>query len=117
MHFSDNQVNDGSDRLYKVRPVLDHVLLKFGELYQPHSNICIDEGMMAWCGPLAFRVYNPQKPVKYGIKSYIICDSESGYCFGMKPYYGEAGDLGDTVVTLLDKAGWAGIQVVYGQLL
>ena len=48
-------------------------------------------------------MYNPQKPVKYGIKSYILCDSATGYCFNMEPYVGEGSTLPDTVFTLLDR--------------
>ncbi len=89
--------------MYKVRPVLDYIVGKFKELYQPWENICIDEGMMQWRGRLSFKVYNPQKPVKYGIKSYILCDSRTGYCFNMQPYVGQASTLGDTVFSLLDR--------------
>jgi len=105
LHFNDNTTrpDNCTDRLYKIRPVLDHLVSKFREMYQPKSNICIDEGMFLWHGRLAFRVYNPQKPIKYGIKSYILCDSDTGYCFNMKPYCGESAALGDTVVSLLDR--------------
>ena len=57
---------------------------------------------MQWRGRLSFRVYNPQKPVKYGIKSYILCDSATGYCFNMRPYVGEASTLPEIVFFLLD---------------
>jgi len=80
-------------------------------MYQPNANICIDEGMLLWRGRLAFRVYNPQKPVKYGIKSYILCDSETGYCYNMKPYCGDAAALGDTVVFLLDRLAGYGYRL------
>ncbi|XP_034024428.1 piggyBac transposable element-derived protein 4-like [Thalassophryne amazonica] len=103
LHFNDNASQDAADRLYKVRPVLDYVLDKFKELYQPGQNICIDEGMMQWRGRLSFRVYNPQKPVKYGIKSYILCDSATGYCFNMQPYVGRPNTLQDTIFSLLDR--------------
>ncbi|XP_048012275.1 piggyBac transposable element-derived protein 4-like isoform X2 [Megalobrama amblycephala] len=105
LHFNDNTTrpDNCTDRLYKIRPVLDHLVSKFREMYQPKSNICIDEGMFLWRGRLAFRVYNPQKPIKYGVKSYILCDSDTGYCFNMKPYCGESATLGDTVVSLLDR--------------
>lgn len=104
LHFSDNKSRsvNSDDKLYKVRPVLDYLVSKFQEMYQPNKNICIDEGVLLWRGRLAFKVYNPQKPVKYGIKSYILCDSETGYCFNLKPYCGESAPLGDTVVSLLD---------------
>ena len=103
LHYNDNASQDAMDKLYKVRPVLDYIVGKFKELYQPGQNICIDEGMMQWRGRLSFRVNNPQKPVKYGIKSYILCDSRTGYCFNMRPYVGEHSTLPDTVFDLLDR--------------
>ena len=111
LHFSDNETADASDRLNKVRPVLDYLMSKFREMYQPNTNISIDEGVMLWQGRLAFKVYNPQKPVKYGIKSYILCDSETGYCFNMKPYCGEKMAVGDTVVSLLDRLAGDGYRL------
>ncbi|XP_068171293.1 piggyBac transposable element-derived protein 4-like [Antennarius striatus] len=103
LHFNDNASQDAGDKLYKVRPVLDSIISKFKELYQPHENICIDEGMLQWRGRLNFRVYNPQKPVKYGIKSYILCDSRTGYCYNMLPYVGQPSTLPDIVFSLLDR--------------
>ena len=102
LHFNNNASQDASDKMYKVRPVLDYIVEKFKEMYQPGQNICIDEGMMQWRGRLSFRVYNPQKP-KYGIKSYILCDSATGYCFNMRPYVGEASTLPEIVFSLLDR--------------
>uniref|UniRef100_A0A8C5FSV4 PiggyBac transposable element-derived protein domain-containing protein n=1 Tax=Gadus morhua TaxID=8049 RepID=A0A8C5FSV4_GADMO len=103
LHFNNNASQDASDKMYKVRPELDYIVEKFKEMYQPGQNICIDEGMMQWQGRLSFRVYNPQKPVKYGIKSYILCDSATGYCFNMRPYVGEASTLPEIVFSLLDR--------------
>ncbi|KAM3872215.1 piggyBac transposable element-derived protein 4-like [Diretmus argenteus] len=102
LHFSDNRDVDAADRLHKVRPVLDLLLANFREMFQPSQNISVDEGMMAWRGRLRFRVYNPAKPTKYGIKSYILCDSANGYCYAMKPYCGEHSSLYDTVRFLVD---------------
>ena len=42
----------------------------------------IDEGMVTmvpWKGRLYFRQYLPNKPDKFGMKLYILCDSETGY--------------------------------------
>ena len=44
LHFSNNQSHE-ADRLYKVKPFLDFLMGKFQELYTPHANICIDEGI------------------------------------------------------------------------
>lgn len=91
--------------MYKVCPVLDHIVGKFKDLYQPMENICIDGGMMQWRGRLFFvcsvQVYSPQKPIKYGIKSYILCDSHTGYCYNM-PYVDQASSLSETVFSPLE---------------
>uniref|UniRef100_A0A8C6TMA0 PiggyBac transposable element-derived protein domain-containing protein n=1 Tax=Neogobius melanostomus TaxID=47308 RepID=A0A8C6TMA0_9GOBI len=103
LHYNDNTSLHVTDKMCKVRPVLDYLVERFKEMYQPGQNICIDEGMMQWRGRLSFKVYNPQKPVKYGIKSYVLCDSATGYCFNMQPYVGEARTLPEIVFSLLDR--------------
>ncbi|XP_077437694.1 N-acetyllactosaminide beta-1,3-N-acetylglucosaminyltransferase 2 isoform X1 [Vanacampus margaritifer] len=103
LHFNDNETHSSDDKLFKIRPVFNHVVSKFKELFQPGRNICIDEGMMSFQGRLSFKVYNPQKLIKYGIKSYILCDSQTGYCFNMQPYVGISCFLPDTVFNLLDR--------------
>ena len=103
LHFNDNSLDDKTDRLYKVRPVLDYLVGKFKELYQPGENICVDEAMIPWRGRLSFKVYSPLKPSKYGMRLYVLSDSSNGYCFKVRPYYGETMPLGETVFWLLDR--------------
>ena len=104
LHFNNNEQreSDLEDRLFKVRPVLAHFLQKFREMYIPNQNISIDEGMLSWRGRLGFRVYNPKKPVKYGIKSYVLTDSKNSYCWNLKPYCGVGATLEETILILLD---------------
>ena len=104
LHFNDSEKRSPmcDDRLYKVRPIIDHFVAKFREMYNPHENISIDEGMLSWRGQLGFRVYNPKKPVKYGVKSYVLTDSVNSYCWNLKPYCGVGNTLKDTVLELLD---------------
>lgn len=70
-HVNDNALREENcqDRLYKVRPLLDELLERFRDLYTPGKELSLDEGMLKWRGRLRFRVYNPMKPTKYGIKS------------------------------------------------
>jgi hypothetical protein len=56
----------------------------------PHQNISLDEGMIPWRGNLSYRVYSPDKPVKYGIKAYMVSDSSSGYVSKFKLYTGKS---------------------------
>ncbi len=116
LHFNDNEKRAPTcdDRLYKVRPIIDHFVGKFREMYNPHENISIDEGMMSWRGRLGFRVYNPKKPVKYGVKSYILTDSVNSYCWNLKPYCGVGNTLKDTVLELFDNLIKQRFQSFYG---
>ena len=101
LHFTNNTTADTQDKLYKIRPVLDYLVGKFQELFQPDVNVSIDEGTLLWRGRLSFKVYNPQKPIRYGIRSYILADSATGYCHNIIPYCGDHVALADTVVNLV----------------
>ncbi|XP_064635785.1 piggyBac transposable element-derived protein 4-like [Lineus longissimus] len=104
LHFSNNDdiPADNEDKLIKVRPIIDALIPKFGEYYNPHEHVSIDEGMLKWKGRLVFRVYNPMKPIKYGIKSYILADSHSAYCWNMIVYDGTHRTLHEIVFALLE---------------
>ena len=45
--------------------------------------------MVAWKGPLSFRVFNPDKPDKFGIKVFELCDSSTAYCCNLEFYTGK----------------------------
>lgn len=66
------------DRLFKLRKVVDMLQKKFMHVLTPGANISIDEGLYLWKGRLMLKQYIPNKPAKYGIKIYKLCDG-SGY--------------------------------------
>ena len=104
LHCNDSQ--DADDRMWKVRPILNYLAAKWKEMYQPSQNISIDEGTLLFRGRLSFRTYNPNKPCRYGIRSFILACSETAYCHSLQPYCGEYSSLLDTVTGLLgDLAG------------
>ena len=65
-------------------------------MYNPGKHISIDKGVHKWKGRLSFRVYNKNKPIEYGIKSYILCDSDNGYCDALDVYATEGLSLEQT---------------------
>ena len=65
------------------------------------EHIAIDKGMLKWRGRLSFRIYDKDKPTKYGIKAYILADSTSGYCWNMDIYHCERKPIKETVMGLL----------------
>ena len=48
-----------------------------------------------------FRVYNPLKPTKYGIKSYICADSITAYCYKFVIYDGDYHSIDEIVNDLV----------------
>ncbi|KAL8605573.1 hypothetical protein ACOMHN_031510 [Nucella lapillus] len=83
------------DRLYKIRPVVDHLHEKFQEVYQPRQVVFVDESLLLWKGRLIFRQYIPMKRARFGIKIYLCCESDGdvkgggGYCYRFKVYAGK----------------------------
>ena len=100
LHFTD-RLEDKEDRIFRIRPVMDYLVKKWQEMYTPLQNISIDEGTLLFRGRLSFRVYNPTKPCRYGIKSFLLCCSQTAYCHNMRPYIGVYSSLLDTVTGLL----------------
>ena len=89
LHLVDNAI-ESDDALYKIR-VFMNMLKKNFEKYYPEENLSLDEGTCPFKGRVKFRVYNPAKPNKWGIKLYQICESSSGYCVGFDVYDGTEG--------------------------
>ncbi|XP_021361535.1 piggyBac transposable element-derived protein 4-like [Mizuhopecten yessoensis] len=79
----------GHDPLFKVRPLIDLLDTKFTEMYNADENLSFDEATCPFKGRVKFRVYNPAKPNKFGIKLYQVCEAESGYTVRFDVYHGE----------------------------
>ena len=80
---------DPEDRLRKVRFIYDHVRNKSREYWQPNRHVCIDERMVRFKGRNVMKVYVKQKPIKWGFKSYTLCDSETAYNCYFEMYTGQ----------------------------
>ncbi|XP_045617580.2 piggyBac transposable element-derived protein 4-like [Procambarus clarkii] len=93
---------DNPDRLIKVRTVMQYLTQKFKTLYIPQKNMRLDEGTMAWRGRLAFKTYNPNKPDKYGIKLYMLAESQTGYIYDFEVYAGSGKTTIETVMGLIE---------------
>ncbi|CAL1540917.1 unnamed protein product, partial [Lymnaea stagnalis] len=94
-HLSDieagyEQPIEERDKLFKGSPSMNLCLERFKAVYSPDQELAIDEAMCPFKGHLSFKVYNPNKPNKFGIKLYALCKSNSGYCLGFVIYSGQA---------------------------
>lgn len=75
-HIHDNTAapkkgQPGCDPLYKLRPLLDTLCVRFQQAYQPAEAITTDEGVCKYRGRLAFKQYMLQNLVS--MESKFIC--------------------------------------------
>lgn len=83
---------EGYDPLFKIRPVVDTLNRTFDSIPKL-PRLCVDEQMCATKMKSRFRQYMPNKPHKWGIKLFVLCDS-SGFSYKFEVYHG----AGDNVV-------------------
>lgn len=95
LHFSHEQ---GSSRDLKIRNVVNTVEEKCRLFYTPSSFVSVDESTISFKGKVVFRVYNPDKPVKFGLKVFVISDALNGYIYSFCPYYGKSDSSEDELL-------------------
>ena len=110
LHFVNNDTlvprgSPGYDKLGKVHPIVDHLSAKFAELYNPNHETAVDEAMIKFQGRSSLKQYMPMKPVKRGIKVWVLADSHNGYFSKFEVYTGKTASpekcLGSRVVKSL----------------
>ncbi|XP_063863871.1 piggyBac transposable element-derived protein 4-like [Scylla paramamosain] len=56
--------------------------------YIPKENISSDDSLLLWKGRLSWKRYIPLKRARFGMETYILAESESGYVWDVLPYTG-----------------------------
>lgn len=79
----------GYDPLYRTRTLIDHLNDRFDSIPK-QARLCVDEQMCGTKMKHHLRQYMPNKPHKWGIKLFVLCDSY-GYAYRFEIYSG-AGD-------------------------
>ncbi|KAJ8950559.1 hypothetical protein NQ318_015692 [Aromia moschata] len=97
LHFSNNDEFDEAShpnpRLNKIWPVYDCLVTKFREAITPEKYIAIDESLLLYKGRLGWIQYIPLKRARFGIKTYMLCESKSGYVWNFIIYTGKQTNL------------------------
>lgn len=73
----------------KVKNVVDYLRERFFMFFVPLFESSIDESTIAFKGRVVFKCYNKDKPIKWGLKVFVLSDSRSGYILDFEPYYGQ----------------------------
>ena len=113
LHYADNSTlsppgSPDYDRLGKVRPLLTYLQSRFSAVYTPGRELAVDEAMIKFQGRSSLKQYMPKKPIKRGIKVWVLADSANGYFCRLEVYTGKKGpnpekNLGERVVKGLTK--------------
>lgn len=85
LHFSNNELqpasgSPGSDRLYKIRAVLDLISSHFTEFVDFEPHLSVDEQMVPFKGNHSLKNYIKNKPIKWGYKVLALA-GQSGYVY------------------------------------
>jgi len=78
------------DRLYKIRPLIDHLNNKFNSIPYPRD-LSLDEQLCATKARSYLKKYMPAKPHKWGFEFFVLCDSK-GYSYQFEIYSGQEND-------------------------
>jgi len=126
LHVADNSCllpsgDPNCDKLFKIRPMLDHLIQQWQSAYHPSRDVSVDESIVAFKGRSHMIVYKPNKSHKWGINAWVLAESQTGYVWNMDLYTGSKSStevgMTKTVVTSLCTYLWIRPSCVHGQLL
>ncbi|KAF9406028.1 hypothetical protein HW555_013446, partial [Spodoptera exigua] len=94
LHFNNNNDCDTASltrsqaKLFKVQPILDHLNVNFSQLYNLSQNVALDESLTMWKGWLDINQFIRNKAATVGIKTYEVCESQTGYLWRFEVHAG-----------------------------
>jgi len=71
--------------LRKIRPLVEH-LRDIQSAFTPCQYVTVDESWLLWKGRLGWKQYIPKKRSRFGIKTFELCDSITGYLWHFSVY-------------------------------
>jgi len=92
IRFDDLQTRPGrrqTDKLAPIRTILDIFVKNCQKCYNTSEFTTIDEMLHPFRGHCSFSQYMPNKPAKYGVKIFALCDAKTFYCSNLEIYCGK----------------------------
>lgn len=86
-----NQEVDPKDKISKIRPLINTLVLNYRNASFPQENLSLDESLMLFRGRLSFRQYIKGKRARYGVKFYSLCTVD-GYVLNLQIYSGKSAE-------------------------
>jgi len=91
LHVQPPTVSTGREtRGIKISNLVTHMKSKCLELFIPYQDVVIDKSTTSFKGRAGFKMYNPQKPHKWGLRVFALADCKTGYMCAFEPHCGSA---------------------------
>ncbi|XP_055308654.1 piggyBac transposable element-derived protein 3-like [Sitodiplosis mosellana] len=89
LHFEPNlhPPENNKDKLWKLRPMMDHLKANFLKHFHPTQHLSYDESMIAYFGKHGCKQFIKGKPIRFGYKVWSLC-TPSGYLVNFEVYQG-----------------------------
>ena len=84
-----SSIGDEQSKKDKIEPFLNLLLENIQGAFYPGQDLSLDEMVVKWKGRSKYKMYNPNKPEKYHIKTFGLCDSATGYAYNLLIYFGK----------------------------
>lgn len=81
-----------TDKLAAIRFILNRFVENCNNNYNLGEHVTIDEMLIPFRGRCSFIQYIPNKPAKYGLKVFVLCDSRTFYVSNLEVYCGQQPD-------------------------
>jgi len=91
----EQRIRDTGNQAAAVQEIFDMLRVKCRSSYSCGSSVTIDEQLVTFHGRCRFRVFMPSKQGKYGLKMWLMADSDTYYCADAQLYAGKVGGLPD----------------------
>ena len=91
--FNTRAVRRATDRLAPIRDIMNMFVDACKRAVLPGPYLTIDEQLVGFRGRCPFRVYMKDKPDKYGIKLWCMCDAVTNYPVNIQVYLGKENNI------------------------
>ena len=84
------------DKFAPMREIYEKLNEKLPKMFKPGANLCVDEMLSLFRGRCAFKVYQPDKPGKYGFLIRMVADCDTNYILKMDFYSGKSSTMNNS---------------------
>ncbi|ETP27546.1 hypothetical protein F442_23177 [Phytophthora nicotianae P10297] len=110
LHFVDNTIGHGNDKLWKLRPVVDKIQERFLMGWSLPAIFSFDEDVLpATSKRNTTRMFMADKPHRYGSKLFMVCDAKTAYCHRFEVYVGKRASAAGPDTSVDYKTGAAAV--------